>query len=193
MDNVTDKEVLLDLLHCIAGMVEWTLDGLAQDLLRWRPDKEANNIAVTVWHFSRAFDVFKVRLFENQPAEEELWHKCGWTAKTDYDPRGIGWGGFGNLAGYSLQEVDAVPMLTVDDLLAYFKQVHDALHEYLNDLPATALSEPAAGWSDEPRTVYEWLRSLIIDSLGHLGEIRAIRAMWERKTRFSQSEAEAAV
>ena len=75
------RRELLDLLYSVASMVHWTLDGMAQDVLRWQPDKEANNIAVTVWHFSRAFDVFKVRLFENQPATEELWHKCGWGAK----------------------------------------------------------------------------------------------------------------
>jgi hypothetical protein len=190
MDNVTDKEVLLDLLLCLASMVHSTLDGLAQDVLCWQPDKEANNIAVTVWHFSRAFDVFKVRLFENQPATEELWHRCGWAAKTGYDPRGIGWGGFGNLAGYSRQEVEAVPALAADELLTYFKQVYDALREYLSGLPAAALYEPAVGWSDESRTVYELLRALMIDSLGHLGEIRAIKAMWERKARSSQQEVE---
>lgn len=185
---MTDKEVLLDLLYCFAGMLEWTLDGVTQDVVCWQPDQEANNIAVTVWHFSRAFDVFKVRLFENQPATDELWHKCGWAAKTDYDPRGIGWGGFGNLAGYSWQEVEAVPELTVGELLQYFQQVYDAMSTYLSDLPATALYEPAVGWSEGSRTVYEWLRALIADSFGHLGEIRAIKAMWERRAQRRQQD-----
>jgi hypothetical protein len=182
---LTDKDVLLDLLDCLASMVQRMLDGLTQDVLCWQPDKEANNIAVTVWHFSRAFDVFKVRLFENQPATEELWHQRGWAAKTGYDPRGIGWGGFGNLAGYSWHEVEAVPILAVDELLAYFDQVHGAMREYLGDLPGTALYEPAFGWSDGSRTVYELLRALIIDSYGHLAEIKATIAMNERKARFN--------
>jgi hypothetical protein len=74
----------------------------------------------------------------------------------------------------------------------YFKQAYESLREYLSGLPATALYEPAVGWTDEQRTVYEWLRALIADSFGHLGEIRAIKAMWERKTRFSQQEVEGA-
>lgn len=69
---MTDKDVLLDFLDNLAGMVQWTLGGMTQDVLCWQPDEEANNIAVTVWHISRAFDVFKVRLFENQPTSEEL-------------------------------------------------------------------------------------------------------------------------
>ena len=183
---MTEKEILQDLFSCFAGMLEWTLEGMTQDVLCWHPDQEANSIAVTVWHFSRAFDVFKVRLFENQPATEELWHKSGWALKTKYDPSGIGWGGFGNLAGYSWQEVEAVPELTLAELLTYFKQVHGALNEYLSEIPAAALYEPAVGWAEGSRTVYAWLRALLIDSLGHLGEIRALKAMWER--RFSQQD-----
>ncbi|MBN1318239.1 MAG: DinB family protein [Anaerolineales bacterium] len=65
---MTDKELLLDFLDYFAGMLQWTLDGITQHELTWQPDPEANNIAVTVWHVSRAFDVFKVHLFQNQPA-----------------------------------------------------------------------------------------------------------------------------
>lgn len=77
---------------------------------------------MTVWHISRAFDLFKVRFFENRAPKEELWHTCGWAAKTGYDPRGIGRRGFGNLVGYTQEEVEAVPILSAGDLLAYFDQ-----------------------------------------------------------------------
>lgn len=90
------------------------------------------------------------------------------------------------MGGYSLQEVEAVPILTVDESLAYFQQVCDAMREYLDGLPAAALYEPAAGWTDGARTVYEWLRNLLIDSFGHLGEIRAIKAMCEREERLKR-------
>ena len=184
---MTDKEVWLDLFSHLAEMVHWTLEDVSTEALRWQPDQEANNIAVTVWHFSRAFDVFKVRIFENQPATAELWHQAGWTAQTGYDPQGIGWGGFGNLAGYTQAEVKAVPMLSVDKLLTYFDQVSEALDRYLRQLPSEALYQPAAGWPQDPEPIYEWLRNLLADSHGHLGEIRAIRAMWARRNTSNHS------
>ena len=178
---MTDQEILLDLLLRLTEDVHWTLDGMSLEALRWQPDGEANNIAVTVWHFSRAFDVFKTRLFENGPPEAELWYACGWAVKTGYHPRGIGWGGFGNLAGYTRAEVDAVPILSADELLAYFDQVYEALHSYLGHLSSEALYQPAVGWPDEPQTVYEWLKNLLVDSQEHLGEIKAIKALWDRR------------
>jgi len=189
---MTDRDILFDLLDCLAGIMHRTLEGLTQDALRWQPDKEANSIAVTVWHVSRAWDVFKVRLFANQPVTEELWQKNGWAAKTGYDPTGIGWGGFGNVAGYSLQEVAAIPALSAAELLAYFDQVYEALRGYLDGLPVEALHGQAAGWSRDEQTVYEWLINLIIDGSGHLGEIKAIKHMWERKARLIRQEAEGA-
>ena len=180
---MTDKDILLDLFHNLAKVVHRTLKGMSLDALRWQPDDEANNIAVTAWHFSRAFDVFKVRILENQPQEAELWHTRGWTARTGYDPRGIGWGGFGNLGGYTQAEVEAVPILSADELLTYFDQAYEALVAYVSDLPAGALHQPAAGWPDASQTAYEWLRNLLVDSHEHMGEIKAIKAMWERRMR----------
>ena len=177
---MTDVEILRDLFRNLGAVVHRTLGDVTPDELRWQPDQEANNIAVTVWHFNRAFDIFKVRLFENRSADDEIWHTRGWAAKTGYDPRGLGYGGFGNLAGYTQAEVQAVPILPVDDLLAYFDQVSDALSTYLGEMPPAALYQPAAVWPDSQLTVYDLLRNLLTDSHEHIGEIKAIRAMWER-------------
>ena len=179
---MTDREILLDLLSKLARMVHRTLEGLSLEQLRWQPDEEANNIAVTVWHFSRGFDVCKVRFFENQPAEEELWHRRGWAARTHYDPRGVGWGGYGNLVDYTRAEVDAVPILSAVDLLTYFDQVYEALYAYVSSVPTKALYQLAIGRPAGALTTYEWLRNLLVDSYGHVGEIKAIKAMWDRRT-----------
>lgn len=178
---MTDKELLLDLFQTLADTLRRTIQDLPLDMLRWQPDEEANNIAVTVWHISRAFDLVKVQFFESQPAEAELWHTRGWTAKTGYDPRGIGGRGQGNLYGYTREEVEAVPILPADDLLTYFDQVYEAMAAYLHALPAEALYQPAASSPVEGFTVYNWLRNLLVDGLGHWGEIKAIKAMWERR------------
>ncbi len=180
---MNDKEILLDILQSLAQRFHRTLDGASLPALGWQPDAEANNIAVTVWHVSRAFDLLQTRILEKQSPDAELWHTKGWAARTGYDPRGLGYGGFGNLAGYTQAEVAQVPILPADELLAYFDQTCKALRACLERLPSAALYEPAPGWPGQQQTAYTIIRNFLMDSLGHLGEIRAIKAMWERKTK----------
>ena len=178
---MTDIEILLDLLSTLGGMIHSVLEGMPPEQLRWQPDEEANNIAVTAWHISRSFDVFRVRFFEDRPAEEELWHVRGWAAGTGYDPRGIGWRGYGNLARYTKEEVDALPELSVEELLTYFDQVHEAMVAYVGGVSDGILYQQAMGMHRLSLTVYHWLRNLLVDGYGHVGEIKAIKAMWERR------------
>lgn len=183
MCGKSDKDILIDMLQTFSQWVHETLSEVSSDALRWQPDDEANNIAVTVWHFSRAFDVLKVRVLEARPSEEELWFTQSWVEQTGYDPRGLGWGGFGFLAEYTREEVEAVPILSTDELLKYFDQTAESLCDYVQKIPSEELYRPAVGWPDQSYTAYEWIRHFLMDSLGHLGEIRAIKAMWERRTR----------
>ena len=99
MCGKSDKDILIDMLQIFSHWVHKVLSEVSSDALYWQPDDEANNIAVTVWHFSRAFDILKVHVLENKPSEEELWFTQSWAELTGYDPRGLGWGGFGFLAG----------------------------------------------------------------------------------------------
>ena len=181
---MTDKEVLLDLLQNFMEVLRGTISDLPLEALRWQPGPEANNIAVTVWHVSRAFDLLKVRALENQDSAAEQWFTAGWAVRTGYDPRGLGYGGFGNLAGYTQAEVAAVPILPAEELLAYFEEVANALYNYLQQMPAEALHQPPAGWAKPPYlSAYGWIRNFLLDSREHLGEIKAIKAMWERKVK----------
>ena len=177
---MNDKEVILDLLSNFSDRVHWVMDGMSLDTLRWQPDSEANNITVTMWHISRSYDLFKVRLMENRTVEEELWFTNGWAAKTGYDPRGKGWSEFGNLAGYTREEVEEVPILPVDELLQYFDEAIEAFRRYLDAMPSDALYKDAPGWPAEPQTIYVCIRNSLMDSIGHLGEIMAIIALKER-------------
>ncbi len=128
---------------------------------------------------------FLINILENRDSEEELWFTSSWARLTGYDPRGLGWGGFGFLAGYTREEVEVIPKLSADDLVKYFDLTVEALCDYIQKVPAEDLYRPAAGWPDTSDTAYEWIRHFLMDSLGHLGEIRAINAMWERRTMTS--------
>jgi len=188
--DMTGKEVLLDLLQNLAEWIHYVLGGMSRDALQWQPDEEANSIAVTVWHISRSLDVLKARLLENQSSEAELWCQCGWTAQTGYDPSGIGWGGLGTLGQYTRSEVEAVPALSAEELLVYFDQTKGALEESLSKMPDDVLHRPPLGWPQGasghgPGTAYECIRNILMDAREHLGEIKALKAMWERRIRAS--------
>ena len=107
--------------------------------------------------------------------------------KPNNDPAGLGFGGFGNLSGHTLEEVKAVPLLSARELLEYFDQVYEALRGYLTTLEIEALELPP-GWPFEencPENVYMVLMMFLLDNREHLGEIKAIKAMWSRKTTSS--------
>ncbi len=136
------KDVLLDMLENYAFSLHRTIADLPAEALQWQPDLEANNIMVTVWHVCRALDVLKVKIMENRPHQDQLWYADGWASKTGYAPAGLGSGGFGNLAGYTLDQVKEVPLLSAKELLEYFDQVYEALREYLEDMELEVLEDP---------------------------------------------------
>jgi len=180
---MTDKDILLDLLHSYTVSVHRTIRDLPLEALRWQPDAEANNIAQTMWHVSRAFDVLAVRILDTQPPDAERWYVDGWCNRTGYDPRGLGIGGLGNLGGYTREEVAQVPILSSVDLLRYFDQVSEALKQRMMTMPAEALYLPAATWAHFQQTAYVFIRNFLMDTREHLGEVKAIHAMWDRQMR----------
>lgn len=95
-----------------------TIGDSSIEALAWRLDPEANSIALTAWYVGRFYDCLPTRILKNRPAEDEVWQTRGWSARPGYDPRDVGWGGFGALIGYTQAEVDEVPILPAVDLLA---------------------------------------------------------------------------
>ena len=177
---MTEQEILLGLLQTLQNGLHRQLEGLSLETLSWKPDPGANSIAVTAWHIGRLLDSLKVRSLENRPMDDQVWLAGGWSTRTGYDPRGIGSRGTGALMGYTQQEVDQVPVLPADQLLAYIDQVSDALSATIGDLSPEALHQPAPGALSDESTSSQVIRHLLIDGFQHLGEIRAYKAMRER-------------
>lgn len=186
-----DIELLAEWVQDLAHDVRHEIKSLSPEELAWQPDAQGNSIGVTVWHFSRWLDFLLVRGFLNQPPEAEQWHTNGWREKTGYDPRGIGYQGWGALTGYRWDEVQAVPTLSVDDLLDYLDQTALAMHDYILALSPEHLHQPIAGlggggpwyalrFGGTTGTVYQWLKIVIKGSLRHLGEIQAFKAIQTR-------------
>jgi hypothetical protein len=176
---MTDVELVIDLIQELVRQVTQSVKSSDREELTWQPDPQGNNIAVTVWHFTRWLDVLTVRAFQNRPPEEEQWFTRGWHEQTRYDPRGIGTLGIGALTGYTWAEVEAVPILSAQELLQYLGTVTEAMHEYLRAMPEGGLFQLAPGLGGD-RTVYDWLKEIVTGSYRHVGEILTLKAMRQR-------------
>lgn len=177
---MTNTELLVDLITESAKTLLRHVDPLDAEALAWRPDPLANSIGLTVWHMSRWWDLLVVVLLENRTPDEEQWHTRGWREKTGYDPRGIGFNGFGAITGYSAEEADAVPAMAREDLMTYFDQTVEALRTKLLSLGDEALQQPAPG-SHQGVIAYVWLRAILLGIVGHVGEIEAMVGMRARR------------
>ena len=177
MMNVND--VLIDLFEDNRRRLHRLFDAMSDEAMFWKPEAEANNIAVTVWHMARMLDVFLTQQAKGCVSEEEGWFRHGWSEQTGYDPRGKGLNGWGMLTGYTQEEVAGIPQLTREQLLGYLNEVYDAVKEYLAGTSMEQLQTPGAGF-DGKYTKYQCIQMALLDNVRHLGEIFAIAARWNR-------------
>lgn len=176
---MTDKEVLIDLMNELGTEVRNEIGEMAAEELAWQPDPRANSIGVTVWHVARWLDVLATRILHTGASMDELWHAQGWAEKTGYDPRGIGASGLGNVTGYTMEEVAAIPPMSAADLLVYLDSAILAVNSRIAEMPGGALHEKVPGLG-KSRTAYGWVKLLLKGGMGHLGEIQTLKAMRER-------------
>lgn len=181
---MTNVEMLNDWLRDLEQGLRHEIEDLTIEELSWHPDPEANSIGVTVWHISRWLDLLKVRVLDALPPEQEQWHTRGWAARTGYDPRGVGYKGYGTVTGYTHEEVAAIPILTADEHLVYLRGVVDALSTRLLELSDDELYQPAPGLSRR-NSIYVWLKTLLSGGISHLGEIAALKSMQSRGEYYS--------
>jgi hypothetical protein len=174
------KDLLLDLLEDNTKRVCQLLDEITDECLHWQPDSDANSIAVTLWHASRAFDVFMTQHIKGQPNEEEIWVRSGWAEKSGYDPRGLGTNGWGMLTGYSLDEMRQIPRFGKNILRGYYDEMMGAIQTYLDKTSEEELAQLAPGFEGR-RTKFYWIRHPLFDLTRHVGEMLALKAMWERQ------------
>ena len=176
------NDVLIDLLEDNRRRLRRVFAAISDECLYWKPDPESNNIAITVWHMARIFDVFLTQHARGASAEEECWFRGGWSERSGYDPRGIGQNGWGMLTGFTLAEAANVPQLSRKQLIGYLDEVYDTVREYLTNTPMERMQTPSAGFEGR-YTKYQCVQMALMDNVRHLGEIYAIRARWERENK----------
>lgn len=173
---------MIDLLEDNRRRLFRLLAAINDEILYWQPEAGANNMAITIWHMARIFDVFLTRQALGHPAEAECWLKHGWATKTGYDPRGLGQNGWGMLTGYTRAEVAAMPTLTRDQIIGYLNAVYDAVGAFLTETQPEDLFLPGVGF-DGRYSKHQCVQMALLDNVRHLGELYAIKAGWERRHR----------
>lgn len=169
-------ETLRDILRDLVRDLRAETEALSAAELDWRPRPTANSIGITVWHVARWLDVLECPVLEGRDAAAERWQLDGWAARRGYDPRGIGAHGLGTVTGYGPEEVARIPSLTAPELVTHLDAAGRDLDATLHALDAAALAAAARGGAGE-RTAYDWIKAVLEGALGHLGEVRALRAM----------------
>jgi hypothetical protein len=176
------NEVLIDLLEDNRRRLLRLMDSISDDCIFWRPEAEANSIAITVWHMARILDVFLTQQAKGCVSDEEAWFRRGWAEQTGYDPRGLGQNGWGMLTGFTQEDVAAMPTLTRAQVLGYLNDVYDMVKEHLSCQPIEDLWKPGAGF-ERKYSQYQCIQMALLDNVRHLGEIFAINDRWQRQTK----------
>ena len=86
--------------------------------------------------------------------------------------------------GYTQEEVRAVPVLSAEDSLAYAQQACDAFKAAIQRFPGDAMYKRAPGApadADDSRTAYWAIMHILMDGYQHVGESKALKAMWQRQ------------
>ncbi|OGO62464.1 MAG: hypothetical protein A2030_01655 [Chloroflexi bacterium RBG_19FT_COMBO_50_10] len=138
-----------------------------------------------MWHIARGLDFLATRVFLQKPAEDELWHANGWCEKTGYDPRGIGYAGWGVLTGYTWEEVLALPRLTASELMQYLGDTRTALTSQVRTFTSDTIHQPAKAILDGKLTYFRWVKEFYKGFQAHIGEIVAIKALMNAASHLS--------
>ena len=178
---MTDLELLAELIEELARDLHPEIEPLTAEELNWDPGPHANSIGVTLWHMARGMDFLTVRVLQSKPAEEEQWHTKGWREKTGYDPRGIGYSGWGVITGYTWEEVLAIPSFTSQEIMEYFDQACFALSAHVRKMLQETAQLPVQEFMKGKLNQYQWIKFFYKGLQSHVGEIMAIKAMLERK------------
>ena len=72
-----------------------------------------------------------------------------------------------------------MPRFTKEVLLAHLDEVYEKVRSYIGQVSPQSLTEAAPGFFGK-YTKYQVISMVLMDNVRHLGEIYALKAMWER-------------
>jgi hypothetical protein len=150
---------------------EKLMDGLSHEERRFMPSEESHHIDFALWHASRAEDIL---LNYGVREKEQLWIRGGWAEKMGIPPTDTG-------LGYTGQQVKDMPVISLDDLLAYFKAVRAETLECVRTIEPDEMDKrsPFERLHRQLPEVTKGgvLAHMVVEPCQHLGQIGYIRGI----------------
>lgn len=161
------NELLVDTFSRVPEIARNTVEGLNEEDLTWRPEKDANSIAWLVWHLTRAED----SQIANLVGSGEVWIEDQW-----YDKFGLPLSEDATGYGHSSDEVAAVKA-SADLLLGYQNATHERTLQFINGLTEKDYEKVVDPSYKPPVTVKVRLVSIVGDITQHAGQAAYVRGL----------------
>ncbi len=161
------SDLVIDHFGRIRELFLDTAEDLDLEAAHHRPGGTGNSVAWLLWHTARVQDDHVCGL----SGADQAW-RDGWSRRfgLPFGEDDIGY-------GHSREEVDAVRVERVQDLVDYHEAVHRLSLEYAAEIGPTELDRVVdPGW-DPPVTVGVRLVSVIGDCLQHLGQAAYVKGL----------------
>ena len=143
------------------------IEGLTSVEVRWQPTLGTNHIAWLVWHMGRVEDRW---VCKHLKATTEVWVSKGWADRFGMDSESLGF-------GHSMDEVRAMPEISLTDLIAYFDDVRAVTYNYLDQATdADLLKEYASPHRGKVKGTWI-LGHILVEESQHTGQVALIRGM----------------
>ncbi len=147
--------------------LEEALDGLTAAETRWQASTEANHIDWLVWHMARVEDSWMNAVMGDG---EQVWLAGGWARRTGITAKGSGY-------GQTIDEVRALPVVPMAELMGYFAAVRERSFEVLDRLEESALDRRVEHPGIKDITGRWVLGHVLVEESQHLGQVAFIRGL----------------
>ena len=160
------QEATLSAMEKCLQELQHALEGLTPAEARWQPTLYTNHIAWLVWHMARAEDLWGSRLQESP----QVWNSEGWADRFHMDPASTG-------VGHTMDDVRAMPTLSLTDLMAYFHAARAVTRCYLTHATDVDLAREYQARLQGTVT-HAWIVGhMLVEVSLHVGQVQFIRGM----------------
>ncbi len=161
------KEAIRSGLEEYLQELKRVIDGLTPAEARWQPALNTNHIAWLVWHMGRVEDRW---VNKHLKGDTEVWISEGWADRFKMDSESLGF-------GHSMEDVRAMPDLSLTDLMAYFDAVRAVTCRYLDQATdADLLKDYPSPHRGAVRGTWI-LGHILVEESQHVGQVALIRGM----------------
>lgn len=161
------KEAVRSGLEEYFDQLKRAIEGLTPEELRWQATVHTNHIAWLVWHIARVEDSWVNRYLRGAA---QVWTAEGWADRFRMDPESNGF-------GQTIEEVRAMPELSLLDLEAYLDAVRAVTLQYLEQATDADLSRTYHHPRQGDLTGTWIMGHILVEESQHVGQVALLRGM----------------